>query len=45
MTNVRCLVCFVAIIPLEKLFDFGGEQMAFYLGRDLGDLVVITLNK
>jgi hypothetical protein len=23
----------------------GGEQMAFYLGADLGDLLVVTLNK
>ncbi|KIP03693.1 hypothetical protein PHLGIDRAFT_228386 [Phlebiopsis gigantea 11061_1 CR5-6] len=36
--------CFVAIIPLEKLFDWGGEQMALYLGKDLGDLVIVTLN-
>ena len=38
-------VCFVAIIPLERLFDWGGEQMAFYLGKDLGDLLMITMNK
>ncbi|KAJ6567185.1 hypothetical protein DFH09DRAFT_1314304 [Mycena vulgaris] len=38
------ILCFLAIIPLEKLFDFGGEQMAYYLGADLGDLVVVTLN-
>ncbi|KAJ3776616.1 hypothetical protein FB446DRAFT_682436 [Lentinula raphanica] len=37
-------LCLLAIIPLEKLFDYGGEQMAFYLGRDIGDLVVVTLN-
>lgn len=27
------IVSFIAIIPLEKMFDFGGEQMALYLGR------------
>ena len=27
------------------MFDWGGEQMALYLGKDLGDLVIITLNK
>ncbi|KAH9170190.1 hypothetical protein EDB89DRAFT_2230745 [Lactarius sanguifluus] len=37
-------LCFLAIVPLEKLFDWGGEQMAMYLGKDLGDLVVVTLN-
>lgn len=38
-------VCFLAIIPLERLFDFGGEQMGYYVGKDLGDLIVVTLNK
>ncbi|KAI0357106.1 hypothetical protein OH77DRAFT_1494971 [Trametes cingulata] len=37
-------LCFLAIIPLECIFDWGGEQMALYLGKDLGDLLVITLN-
>jgi len=36
--------CFLAIVPLERLFDYGGEQMAFYCGKDLGDLIVVTLN-
>ncbi|KAB5589802.1 Calcium/proton exchanger [Ceratobasidium theobromae] len=35
---------FLAIIPLEKLSDFGGEQMALYLGTSLGDFLVITLD-
>ncbi|KAI6047039.1 hypothetical protein EDC04DRAFT_2621408 [Pisolithus marmoratus] len=37
-------LCFVAIIPHEKLFDFYGEQMRLYLGKDIGDLLTITLN-
>lgn len=37
-------VCFLSIIPLEKLFDWCGEQMALYLGSSLGDLLIITLN-
>ncbi|KAH8987182.1 hypothetical protein EDB92DRAFT_2116166 [Lactarius akahatsu] len=37
-------LCFLAIIPLEKLFDWGGEQMTMYLGKGLGDLVVVTLH-
>ena len=36
---------FLAIIPLEGIFDWGGEQMALYLGKDLGDLLIVTLNK
>ena len=38
-------VSFFAIIPLERLFDYGGEQMSYYLGKDLGELLIITLNK
>ncbi|KAF9482020.1 hypothetical protein BDN70DRAFT_802382 [Pholiota conissans] len=34
---------FFGIVSLEHLFDYGGEQMAFYLGKDLGDLATITL--
>ncbi|PPR02488.1 hypothetical protein CVT24_002037 [Panaeolus cyanescens] len=30
-----------AVIPLEHLFDYGGEQMAYYLGKDFGDLLTI----
>ncbi|KAG2336667.1 hypothetical protein BDR05DRAFT_896393 [Suillus weaverae] len=37
-------LCFLAIIPHECLFDYCGEQMALYLGKDFGDLVTITLN-
>ncbi|KAI0699514.1 hypothetical protein C8T65DRAFT_581067 [Cerioporus squamosus] len=38
------ILCFLAIIPLEGMFDWGGEQMLLYLGKDLGDLLVVTLN-
>lgn len=37
-------VCFLSIIPLERLFDWCGEQMTLYLGLTLGDLLAITLN-
>ncbi|KAG6903304.1 hypothetical protein C0995_013057 [Termitomyces sp. Mi166 len=42
--TVTFTFCFLALVPLEWLFDWGGEQMAFYLGTQLGDLVLITLN-
>lgn len=32
-------------MPLEQLFDWGGEQMSLFLGKDLGDLLMISLNK
>jgi len=35
---------FVAIIPLGRLFEWGGEQMAMYLTKSMGDLLVVTLN-
>ena len=38
-------VSFLALVPLEHFFDWGGEQVALYCGRDLGDLIIITLNK
>lgn len=38
-------VSFFAIIPLQRLFDYGGGQMSYYVGKDLGELLIITLNK
>jgi Ca2+:H+ antiporter len=37
-------LCFLGIVSLEKIFDWGGEQLAMYCGPDLGDLIIITLN-
>ena len=37
-------VCFLSIIPLEKLFDWCGDQMTLFLGSSLGDLLTISLN-
>jgi len=42
--NLTFALCFLGIIPLENLFDFGGEQMGYYVGRELGELVIITMN-
>ncbi|KAJ7499245.1 hypothetical protein FB451DRAFT_1015185 [Mycena latifolia] len=42
--TVQFAFCFVAIIPLCKLLDYGGENLALYCGKDIGDLIVITLN-
>ncbi|KAJ7638518.1 hypothetical protein FB45DRAFT_903110 [Roridomyces roridus] len=38
------VLCFMAIVPLEKLLDYGGEQLTFYVGPDIGDLLVVTFN-
>jgi hypothetical protein len=32
-------------VSLESLFEFLGKQLALYCGKDLGDLISITLNK
>jgi Ca2+:H+ antiporter len=38
------VLCFFALIPLEQLFDWAGEQMSLFLGTDLGDLLIISIN-
>ncbi|TFK73012.1 hypothetical protein BDN72DRAFT_762300 [Pluteus cervinus] len=43
-SQVVFLFCFLAVVPLEHVCDFGGEQMALYCGKDLGDLITVTLN-
>jgi len=37
-------LCFFSIVPLARFLEFGGEQLSFYLGKDLGDLVRVTLS-
>ncbi|KAF7978300.1 hypothetical protein HWV62_895 [Athelia sp. TMB] len=38
-------LAFLGLMPLEQIFDWGGEQMALYLGKEIGDLLIVTLNK
>ena len=38
------ILSFIAIIPLENISEFGGEQLALYCGESIGDLIVITLH-
>ncbi|RPD56823.1 hypothetical protein L226DRAFT_574172 [Lentinus tigrinus ALCF2SS1-7] len=42
--NATFVLCFVAMIPLQKIFDWGGEKLGEYVGKDLKDLLVITLS-
>ncbi|KAL5514048.1 hypothetical protein ACEPAG_2809 [Sanghuangporus baumii] len=42
--DVVFALCFLAIVPLVKLFEFGGKQITFYTGKHVGDLIVVTLN-
>ncbi|QRV82042.1 Sodium/calcium exchanger protein [Ceratobasidium sp. AG-Ba] len=38
------ILSFVAIIPLENIAEFAGEQLALYCGESIGDLIIITLH-
>ncbi|RXW25848.1 hypothetical protein EST38_g60 [Candolleomyces aberdarensis] len=40
--RVTFALSFMAIIPLEGLTEWGGDQMALYLGKDFGDLLIVT---
>lgn len=42
--TVNFAFSFLAIIPLCKLLEFGGENLALYCGKDFGDLILITLS-
>jgi len=42
-SSTTFFLCFFSILPLAGFLEFGGEQLAFYLGKDLGDLVRVTL--
>ncbi|KAJ3712667.1 hypothetical protein C8R42DRAFT_594345 [Lentinula raphanica] len=33
-----------ALVPLQGLVEYGGEQMSLYCGKDLGDLISVTLS-
>ena len=39
------IVCFLAMVPLQKIFEWGGEKVGAFLGKELHDLLVITLSK
>ncbi|KAJ4472995.1 hypothetical protein J3R30DRAFT_3296562 [Lentinula aciculospora] len=42
--SVTFSLSLLALIPLEGLIEYGGEQMSLYCGKDLGDLIVVTLS-
>ncbi|KAJ3517358.1 hypothetical protein NMY22_g13982 [Coprinellus aureogranulatus] len=37
-------LAFLAIIPLEQLVEWAGDEMAHYLGKDFGDLLIVSLH-
>ncbi|KAJ7755612.1 hypothetical protein DFH07DRAFT_743155 [Mycena maculata] len=41
---VQFIFCFIAIIPLCRLLDYGGENLALYCGKDFGDVIVVSAN-
>ena len=42
---VAIAVCFISMIPLQRLFDWCGEELATFVGEDLQTLIVVTLSK
>ncbi|KIK65592.1 hypothetical protein GYMLUDRAFT_39072 [Collybiopsis luxurians FD-317 M1] len=38
------ILSFLSLIPIIKLLDFSAENLALYCGRDIGDLILISLN-
>ncbi|KAI9059436.1 hypothetical protein FKP32DRAFT_1606122 [Trametes sanguinea] len=40
--EVEFVLCFIAIIPLQNIFELCGEQLAEHTGKDLGDFICIT---
>jgi len=43
-SSTTFFLCFFSILPLARLLEYGGEQLTFYLGKDLGDLIRVTLS-
>ncbi|THV05424.1 hypothetical protein K435DRAFT_647165 [Dendrothele bispora CBS 962.96] len=42
--SLQFILSLLAIIPLQQLFEYGGTQLAFYVGKHVGDLVIVSLN-
>ncbi|TBU39209.1 hypothetical protein BD309DRAFT_872771 [Dichomitus squalens] len=42
--NTTFVLCFIAMIPLQKIFDWGGDEIGLFLGNEPRDLLVITLS-
>ncbi|KAM5541654.1 hypothetical protein V8D89_004844 [Ganoderma adspersum] len=42
--RVDFVLYFIAMIPLQKTLDWGAGQMGLFLGKELSDLLVITLS-
>ncbi|KAE9395768.1 hypothetical protein BT96DRAFT_885406 [Gymnopus androsaceus JB14] len=37
-------ISLVALVPLEKSLKYGGDQISLYCGKEIGDLIIVTLN-
>ena len=45
LTHIDPSVCFIAMVYLQKLLDWGGEELRDFVRKDLRDLFIITLSK
>ncbi|KAJ4473014.1 hypothetical protein J3R30DRAFT_3513928 [Lentinula aciculospora] len=34
----------IALVPLERSLEYGGDQISLYCGKEIGDLIIVTLN-
>ncbi|KAE9395770.1 hypothetical protein BT96DRAFT_1021779 [Gymnopus androsaceus JB14] len=42
--EVTFAVSLLALVPLEKSLEYGGDQISLYCGKEIGDLIIVTLN-
>ncbi|KAE9395767.1 hypothetical protein BT96DRAFT_942184 [Gymnopus androsaceus JB14] len=42
--EVTFAISLLALVPLEKSLEYGGDQISLYCGKEIGDLIIVTLN-
>ncbi|KAJ3826687.1 hypothetical protein F5880DRAFT_1610022 [Lentinula raphanica] len=42
--TVTFAMSLIALVPLERALEYGGDQISLYCGKELGDFIIVTLN-
>ncbi|KAJ3782655.1 hypothetical protein GGU10DRAFT_275156 [Lentinula aff. detonsa] len=42
--TVTFAMSLIALVPLERSLEYGGDQISLYCGKEIGDLIIVTLN-
>ncbi|GAW04908.1 sodium calcium [Lentinula edodes] len=42
--TVTFTMSLIALVPLERSLEYGGDQISLYCGKEIGDLIIVTLN-